>query len=375
MAPIRVGIIGLGPISSPGYKAGEWGIQHMNAILKSPHYELVAVSNSTIESAERSIKSHKLPSTVKAYGSAKDIASDPNVDLVAIAVRISHHYELVKEVLQQKKKVLIEFPATPDVAQTEELAAIAKSHGIETIIGAQGRADPAIRKLKELVDTKAIGDIVYSSFSGQLVMVVDDGWAQSQAGFLDLNAGISRINIALGHPIDTFIHVLGGFKDIQATFKTSVKATKLFDDQGNVVDPAYKVTAPDMMLLQGVLDGGAVASFNLRTARSTADDVSFRWTITGTKGEVTFTSGPGFFQMGFNGPKILLKNWGSEAQEVGFDVKEAEYYGSISPLGLNTLRLYEAYARGETDGYSNIEQTLRTEGVLDKIKKTAIWAS
>lgn len=199
MAPIRVGIIGLGPISSPGYKPGEWGIQHMSAILKSPHYELVAVSNSTIESAERSIKSHKLPSTVKAYGSAKDIASDPNVDLVTIAVRISHHYELVKEVLQQKKKVLIEFPATPNVGQTEELAAIAKSHGIETIIGAQGRADPAIRKLKELVDTKAIGDIVYSSFSGQLVMVVDDGWAQSQTGFLDLNAGISRINIALGH--------------------------------------------------------------------------------------------------------------------------------------------------------------------------------
>ncbi|VUC23967.1 unnamed protein product [Clonostachys rosea] len=374
MAPIRVGIIGLGPISSPGYKAGEWGIQHMNAILKSPYYELVAVSNSTIESAERSIKSHKLPSTVKAYGSAKDIASDPDVDLVAIAVRISHHYELIKEVLQQKKKVMIEFPVTPDVAQTEELAAIAKNHGIDTIIGAQGRADPAIRKLKELVDTKAIGDIVYSSFSGQLLMVVDDGWAKSQAGFLDLNAGISRINIALGHPIDTFIHVLGGFHDIQAAFKTSVKSTKLFDDQGNVVDPAYKITAPDIMLLQGVLDGGAVASFNLRTARSTADDVGYRWVITGTKGEVTFTSGPGFFQMGFNGPKILLKNWGGEAEEVSFDAKEAEYYDSMTPLGLNTLRLYEAYAKGETDGYSNIEQTLRTEEVLDKIKKTAIWA-
>lgn len=174
--------------------------------------------------------------------------------------------------------------------------------------------------------------------------------------------------------VDTFVNVVGGLQSIQTVFKTQVKTTTLFDGQGKIANPAYNITAPDTMLLQGVLDKGAVASFKLRTAPSGADDVSFRWTITGTKGEIVFTSGPGPFQMGFNDPKVLLKKWGGEAEEVSVARDEGEYYSAMPPSGVNTLRLYEAYAKGEKDGYSTIEQTLKTEKILETIKKNALWA-
>ena len=198
-SPIRVALIGLGPTASPYYTPGEWGIQHLNAILNSPHYELVAVCNSTVESAKRSIASHGLASTVKAYGSSLEVARDPEVDLVAVAVNIDRHYELVKPLLEHKKNVVVEFPFTPTIAQTEELLALAKPGGVKNIVASQGRADPAVRKLKEIVQNNTIGDILFTSFSGQNQWGTPDMWPQAQQKFLDVDAGISRVNIILGH--------------------------------------------------------------------------------------------------------------------------------------------------------------------------------
>jgi predicted dehydrogenase len=214
MAPIRVGLIGLGASNSETYQPGEWGVQHMKAINHSPNYELVAVANSSLESAEKSIKAHNLPATVKAYGSPEDIARDPNVDLVVVAVSVTKHVYLAKPALQQKKNVLIEFPVGPSSKETEELAKLARENGVTVLVGSQGRSDPAYRKLKSLVDTKAIGDIVYTSLTGHIPMTVSYGWPQALTSFLDLKPGASRITVTLGHskaynafPLDSTDHV------------------------------------------------------------------------------------------------------------------------------------------------------------------------
>jgi len=199
MVPIRVGLIGLNSVNTGGIRAGEWGIQHLNSIQSSPHFELIAVCNSTIESAQRAIEFHNLPSSVKPYGSAEDLARDPNVDLVSVVVHVDKHYDLVKHVLQQKKNILIEFPVTPSPTQTAELTALARERGVQAVVGSQGRSDPALRKLKELVDNKVVGDVVCSTSMGHVPIVVAEGWPQSQSGFLDLDSSISRNNIVLGH--------------------------------------------------------------------------------------------------------------------------------------------------------------------------------
>ena len=64
-------------------------------MLASPHYQIVAVANSSVESAQASIDAHKLGTSVKAYGTPSDIANDPNVDLVLVSVNVVHHYKYV----------------------------------------------------------------------------------------------------------------------------------------------------------------------------------------------------------------------------------------------------------------------------------------
>jgi hypothetical protein len=61
MAPIRVGFIGL---SSSGWAKGA----HFPFLKESDKYEIVAICNSSVESAREAIKSYELPSTTKAYG-------------------------------------------------------------------------------------------------------------------------------------------------------------------------------------------------------------------------------------------------------------------------------------------------------------------
>ncbi len=72
---------------------------HLPSLLASPHYEIVALCNSTVKSAEESIEYHKLGSNVKAYGSPEDIAKDPKVELVVVSVNITKHYEIAKPAL------------------------------------------------------------------------------------------------------------------------------------------------------------------------------------------------------------------------------------------------------------------------------------
>lgn len=151
-----------------------------------------------------------------------------------------------------------------------------------------------------------------------------------------------------------------------------MKTTNLVDNAGNVTKPNYKITAPDNFTVQGVLKSGATAAFSIRTCPLPADGVGFRWVLTGTQGEAAFTAGPGGFQMTPAGAKIILKKGVADAEEVKFSQKEGEYYANMGPMGANTLRFYEAVAKGDAGAYSTIEQTLETEKLMRELKKVAI---
>ncbi|GAP82862.2 putative oxidoreductase family protein [Rosellinia necatrix] len=110
MAPIRVGIVGLRPRPSgdltPSNQPGYWAsVSHLPALRAIPeHYEIVAVCNSSTESANEAIKQFDLPESTKAYGSAEDLANDSSVDLVVVCVGVGKHFKLAKLALEKKSK-------------------------------------------------------------------------------------------------------------------------------------------------------------------------------------------------------------------------------------------------------------------------------
>ncbi|KAK4063673.1 hypothetical protein Trihar35433_8381 [Trichoderma harzianum] len=142
MAIIRVGLIGLTPAQEFASTRSWTALGHLPSLLQSPSYEIVALANSSVESAKRSIEAHNLPSTTKAYGSPEDIANDPEVDLIVVSVRVQKHYELIKPALLKNKKVFVEWPLGANLNEVEELTQLANSHGVQNAVGLQARSSP-----------------------------------------------------------------------------------------------------------------------------------------------------------------------------------------------------------------------------------------
>lgn len=200
MAPIRVAIIGLNSRSSPTFAVGEWGVQHFKALRASPNYEVVAVCNSTVESSQKAIAFHELDANkVKAYGSASDVGTDPNVDLVVVAISSSKHLSVAKPVIEAGKDIYVEFPMAATFEDCEELAALAKEKGVKTMVGSQAHSDTALAKLRELLVNNEIGDIVDTSLIATSPLDVSQGWLDSAAGLLDIDNYLSRVTLVLGH--------------------------------------------------------------------------------------------------------------------------------------------------------------------------------
>ena len=70
------------------------------------------------------------------------MAKHPEVDLVAVVVRVPGHKDLVMAGLQANKAVFCEWPLGANLAEAQEMASFAKEHGLKTIVGLQARSDP-----------------------------------------------------------------------------------------------------------------------------------------------------------------------------------------------------------------------------------------
>jgi predicted dehydrogenase len=77
MAPIRVGLIGLSGAAPEDYEGTSWAaIAHLPFLQASPHFEIVALLNTSAESAQAAIRKYGLPETTKAYGDPNGVYID-----------------------------------------------------------------------------------------------------------------------------------------------------------------------------------------------------------------------------------------------------------------------------------------------------------
>jgi predicted dehydrogenase len=87
--------------------------------------------------------------------------ADPDVEAVALATPAGSHYELAREALQAGKHLLVEKPLTMTRAHAEELVGLARERGRVLMVGHIFEYNPAVLKIKELVDAGQIGQVYY----------------------------------------------------------------------------------------------------------------------------------------------------------------------------------------------------------------------
>ena len=94
-------------------------------------------------------------------GDFEEVLADSELDAVSIATPVVTHYDLARRALEAGKHVFVEKPPAQSSAEAEELLALAEERGLVFMPGYLLLYHPAVARLKELVETSDLGDVLY----------------------------------------------------------------------------------------------------------------------------------------------------------------------------------------------------------------------
>jgi len=244
---IRLGLVG----ASVG---GTWSARsHLPAVQASSDVELTAVCTTKTDSAEAARQAW---GARLAFDDYRKMIASPEIDAVAIVVRVPSHYTPTKAALEAGKHVYCEWPLGRTTVEAVELAELADAGGLVTAVGLQARVNPALLHMQELVETGYVGDVMAIHVSlirdGVLSRPSHRTWQR------DAELGANTLTIANGHTVDAMRFVTGDFHRLSAVVTTQAKQ---WLDTGT--NRWLDVTSPDNVLVSGRLANGAVASVHI----------------------------------------------------------------------------------------------------------------
>src|SRR6267378_3068626 len=269
---LGVGIIGVSPVR--GWAA----TAHIPALRALPNYEIRAISGHSAESARAAGEVFGVSSVCS---DPKQLVSQPDVDVVAVTVKVPHHREIVSAALAAGKAVYCEWPLGRDLDDARAMAALAAKQGLRTVVGLQARQAPAIEFVQELLRDGYVGEVLSTTMVG--LSVPGDVVGQPNAYMLDKRNGANVLTIAVGHSLDLLNYVLGEFANLSAVSNLRRPRITIEETGEQIVK-----TAADQIAVIGTLTSGATASVHVREA--VAGGTGFLWEINGTDGTLRITA-------------------------------------------------------------------------------------
>ncbi len=145
--PTRIGLIGY----------GYWGPNLARNFHALADAQLVAIADAD---AQRLAEPARL-FHARTHTDANEILRDPTLDAVAIATPARTHFDLTRAALEYGKHVLVEKPLAMNSREARELTALAAEKQRVLMVGHTFEYNPAVWKIRELIQARALGDIYY----------------------------------------------------------------------------------------------------------------------------------------------------------------------------------------------------------------------
>jgi len=353
---IRVGIVGA-TVTTGG---SGWGANaHVPALKALPDYVLKAVCTSREETAQAS--KEKFGAEL-AFHNINDMAAHPDIDLIAVSVRVPWHYDLVMAGLRANKPVFCEWPLGANLKQAQEMADLAKQRSLHTIVGLQGRSDPSWMYVRDLIADGYIGEVLTANLSVMSGAALERGsgrvWQRERAN------GANTLTIPGGHSIDAMCFVLGEFAEVQARAVTRIKEWK--DTDLNQMVP---VDSPDAISVAGILESGAEIAIQVASVPSNPSGT--RLEIYGREGALTITSGSANI-----GPNVIL---GARGKDSPVEMPPPDKY-RLAPEGTppgpprNVAQAYVRYADSLPAGEAvapDFDDAVTRHRLIDAIERSS----
>ncbi len=136
--------------------AGYWGENHIRALNRLNALKgIVELDKNKLENLL-----NKYPG-VQGYSSIEN-ALLGDYDGFIIATPAKTHYDIAKIIMNAKKHLLIEKPMTLSVEEAKELVVLSEKNEVNAMVGHVLLFHPAVKKIKEMIDSGEIGDLQYA---------------------------------------------------------------------------------------------------------------------------------------------------------------------------------------------------------------------
>jgi predicted dehydrogenase len=355
---LGVGIIGVNPA---------WGwaaTAHIPALRALPNYEIRGLSSRSAQSARAAGDAFGIKAV---FPDHEQLVIQPDIDVVAVTVKVPHHRELVSAALAAGKAVYCEWPLGRDLDEARAMAGLAAEKGIRTVVGLQARQAPAIEFVQKLLSDGYVGEVLSTSMVG--LSVLGGTLVQPNAYMLDKTNGANLLTVAFGHSLDILNYVLGEFADLSAVSDVRRPMITIEQSGQQVVK-----TAPDQIAVIGTLTSGATASIHIREA--VAGGTGFLWEINGSDGTLRITADaalPEIFPLTVAGAQGR-----NEPAELAVPAEMTQKWPALTSLegapAFNVGRAYAAFAADIDNGTQTVPDfadAVRRHKVIAAIERSA----
>lgn len=203
---------------------------------------------------------------------AADVLEDPAVDFVHVLTDHAAHFTVAMSALMAGKHVIVEKPFTLKLNEAQQLVDTANEKGLHLICISQHRFDPMINRIREIVKTGKLGNILL--INGRLLCGrTEEYYTESYwHGRKALDGGSALIN--QGYHIFDIILSMGGTPTSIHAFADRRKHTSLIETE-------------DTISIQYSFETGIIGSLNI-TSGLVKEDWDAKIEIVGTEGRILF---------------------------------------------------------------------------------------
>ena len=234
---IRVALIGTGGIALAN---------HVPGVGLCPDARIVALCDVNPMALERAAQATGVSRTTT---DPFAIARDEGVDAVVIATPNRVHHAIALAAIATGKHVLCEKPIAMTVAEAREMCEAAETAGVVHMTAFTYRFVPAMRYLRHLVTSGALGDPVH--FRAQRFQ----DWGRRDLAWRQLKseAGTGELGDMLSHRLDYGHHLIGPFARISALMH------RVYDSRIDAAGVSHPADVDDWVACIGTFKQGATA--------------------------------------------------------------------------------------------------------------------
>jgi len=178
---MKVGVIGVGNMG-----------RHHPRVYRELGAELVGIADTDLEKAQEIATRYG----TRAYADYKDLL-DQGLDAVSVAVPTAKHREVALEAINRGINLLVEKPIADSLASGREIINAADARGVKLMVGHIERYNPAVQKLKQLIDEGVLGKLIILS-------------ARRVGPFVPRISDVGIILDLAIHDIDVIRYLIGG---------------------------------------------------------------------------------------------------------------------------------------------------------------------